>query len=64
MWMTDYVREIKRQFVEVYGFKPLPGSTKYEYNVDVPDGEYPMTIENKLDKVRIENGKISCCNFA
>ncbi|QQG45583.1 MAG: hypothetical protein HYW89_01505 [Candidatus Sungiibacteriota bacterium] len=63
MWMTDYIREIKRQFVEVYGFKPLPNSTKHEYNVEVPDGEYPMTIDGKLDKVRIENGGISCCNF-
>lgn len=62
MWMTDYIREIQKQFITVYGYPenpempgvPLPG---------VPDGEYPMTIEGKLDRVRIVNGKINCCNF-
>jgi len=63
MWMTDYIREIKRQFRDVYGFTPLPGSTEDEPLIKAPDGEYPMTIEGKLDHVRIVNGKISCCNF-
>ncbi len=61
--MTAYIREIKRQFVEVYNFKPLPGSTQREYLVEVPDGEYPMTIENKVDHVKIKDGFINCCNF-
>jgi hypothetical protein len=63
MWMTDYIKEIKRQLVKVYKFKPLKGSTKEEYLVEVPDGEYPMTIQGKVDHVRIKDGKIHCCNF-
>ena len=63
MWMTDYIKEIKRQFRDVYGFTPLPGSTDQEVLVDVPDGEYPMTIEDKLDCVRIVRGTVNCCNF-
>ncbi len=61
MWMTDYIREIQRQFITVYGYAENPD--KPGLPLDVPDGEYPMTIEGKLDKVRIEDGKISCCNF-
>jgi hypothetical protein len=57
--MTDYIREIQRQFVEVYHFP----TNKEGLPTDVPDGEYPMTIENKVDKVRITKGKIGCCNF-
>lgn len=61
MWMTSYIREIQRQLVAVYGFKENPAQPGIP--LDVPDGEYPMTIEGKLDRVRIEDGKISCCNF-
>jgi hypothetical protein len=67
MWMTDYIREIQRQFVEVYGFPRrvfpahvVPSIMPAEGSV--PDGEYPMTIEGKLDRVRVKNGCISCCN--
>lgn len=61
MWMTAYIDEIKRQFITVYGFKEnpeVPGSP-----LDVPDGEYPMTIEGRVDHVKIVNGKINCGNF-
>lgn len=61
MLMTDYVREIQRQFIIVYGFKENP--EKPGVPLGVPDGEYPMTISGKPDKVRIVGGKISCCNF-
>lgn len=61
--MTDYIREVKRQLRDTYGFKPLPGSTEAEPLLNVPDGEYPMTIEGKLDRVRISGDRISCCNF-
>ncbi len=64
MMMTDYIREIKRQLRDVYGFTPSDRSTEDELVFDdVPDGEYPMEIEKQLDRVRIENGGISCCNF-
>jgi hypothetical protein len=59
MWMTAYIDEIKRQLISEYGFPELmPGIP-----MDVPDGEYPMTIEGKVDRVRIENGRIYCCNY-
>ena len=53
MWMTQYLEEIKRQFVEVY-----------KLNLEsVPDGQYPMTINGKVDNVQVINGKLHCCNF-
>ena len=66
MWMidTDYIQAIKCQLRDVYGFKPSDRSTDTEPVFDdIPDGEYHMTIEGRLDRVRIENGKINCCNF-
>lgn len=63
MWMTEYIREIKKQFRDKYGFKPnrtVGGEPCFE---SIPDGEYPMTIDGKLDKVKIVDGSISCCNF-
>jgi hypothetical protein len=61
MWMTAYIKEIQRQFVEVYNFTPRSDAPLIPRNV--PDGEYPMAIEGKVDRVRVENGFISCCNF-
>lgn len=64
MWMTLYIAEIKRQFRDVYKFKPSstgPGDEPIFDNV--PDGDYPMTIDGRLDRVKIVHGKISCCNF-
>jgi len=62
MWMTSYIDAIKRQLIDQYGFPENPDHAGTILG-DVPDGEYPMTIEGKLDYVRIEGGKISCCNF-
>ncbi|HSX23225.1 MAG TPA: hypothetical protein VLE97_10680 [Gaiellaceae bacterium] len=61
MWMTSYIREIQRQLVCQYGFAERPDAPGIP--ADVPDGEYPMTIDGKLDHVRISGGKIHCCNF-
>lgn len=61
MWMSDYIQEIQRQLISEYGFAENPD--KPGVPLDVPDGEYPMTIEGKLDRVRIVNGFINCCNF-
>lgn len=63
MWMIDYIRAVKRGLRDEHGFVPKEGSTENEPLLDVQDGEYPMTIEGKLDRVRIVDGKISCCNF-
>ena len=62
MWMTDYIRAVKRGLRDEHGFKPI-GGTEEDPLIDPPDGEYPMTIEGKLDRVVIENGTINCCNF-
>lgn len=61
MRMTDYIREIQRQFIEVYNFAENPDLAGVP--MGVTDGEYPMTIEGKLDNVRVINDKISCYNF-
>jgi hypothetical protein len=65
MWMTDYIRAVKRQFRDVYHFVPVRGTDDDPTFAEgaIPDGEYPMVIEGELDRVRIEDGKISCCNF-
>jgi len=65
MWMTDYIREVKKQFRDLYGFKPTddcsPDDPVYEEG-KVPDGVYPMIIEGKMDFLEIKCGKINCCN--
>ena len=67
MQVISYINAIKRQFRDTYGFKPLVGVGSKEEPIfgesQIPDGEYPMTIDDKLDHVRIVNGTISCCNF-
>jgi hypothetical protein len=62
MWMIQYINKIKKQLVDQYGCAEdpnCPGVPKYP----VPDGEYPMEIEGKIDNVLIENNKIFCCRF-
>lgn len=61
MWMTGYIQEIQRQLIKRYGFREDP--KRPGVPLDVTDGDYPMTIEGKLDRVRVEGGKINCCNF-
>jgi hypothetical protein len=64
MWMTRYIAEIKRQFRDVYGFVPAGGTEREPLFNNIPPGVYPMTIEGKVDNVRIvEDGTIDCCNF-
>lgn len=63
MWMTDYIREIKRQFRDTYHFVPSRVEGNEPCFDNIPDGEYPMTIDGRLDRVRIIDGGISCCNF-
>ena len=71
MWHTNYISEIQRQFVEVYGFPrraPMSGYPETKREVvpklgSVPDGTYPMTIEGKVDKVRVVDGTIHCLNI-
>lgn len=61
--MFSYIAKVKRGFRDIHGFIPS-GGTDHEPNFDnIPDGEYPMEIDGKMDYVRISNGKMSVCNF-
>ena len=63
--MMEYIREIKRQFRDQYGFKPTDermGELVFAEG-QIPDGEYPMTINGRTDRVKIESGMIRCGNF-
>lgn len=60
--MIEYINAIKRKLIDQYGFPENPMVPGCVFG-DVPDGEYPMTINGKLDNVRIKDGKINCCNF-
>ena len=62
MWMTDYIAEIQKQFIDKYGFEENP--EKPGLPIGVPDGKYPMKIEGKIDNVTVEGGFINCCNFS
>ncbi len=63
MWMTHYISEIKRQFRDTYNFTPDGGTHDEPTFTSIPDGDYPMTIDGRLDKVKIVGGKIHCCRF-
>ncbi len=64
MWMSDYIRAIKNQFRDKYGFKPSRVVDGEPCFTDIPEGVYPMKIDGKLDHVEITSGgSISCCNF-
>ncbi len=59
MRALEYITEIQRQLISVYGYPEGESGCPQ----GVPDGQYPMTIEGRIDNVRITGGKISCCNF-
>ena len=59
--MLEYISAIQKKLIEEYGFKERPDMPGVP--ADVRDGTYPMKIKGKLDHVRIEDGKIHCCNF-
>jgi hypothetical protein len=53
MWMTDFVRDVKRQLRDVYGLTPsrvADGEPCFEH---VPNGLYLMTIEGKAWHVAV-----------
>ena len=61
--MIAYINAVKRGLRDQCGLTPTGGTEDEPLFDNIPDGEYPMTIDGKLDKVRIKNGYISCCNF-
>ena len=62
-WMTDYIREIKKQFRDVYKFKPSKIESGEPCFDSIPDGIYPMKINGRKDWVEIKDSGIHCCNF-
>jgi hypothetical protein len=61
MDMFKYISEIRKTLITEYGFQErsdVPGIP-----INVPDGDYPMKIGGKLDRVKIIDGKIYCCRF-
>lgn len=63
MDMVLYIMAVKRALRDQHGFTPLPGSNKEDPRLEIPDGEYSVTIDGKVDRVKIEKGHIGCCNF-
>lgn len=61
--MINYINAVKRGFRDQYEFVPTGGTDDEPLFDNIPDGEYPMTINGKIDRVRIVNGSIHCCNF-
>jgi hypothetical protein len=43
--------------------RPVPDDYPTFARGFIPDGEYPMTIDGRLDRVRLVGGKIRCGNF-
>ncbi len=64
LWMTNYINEIRKQLRDVYNFKPNGGNDNEPLFDNIPNGEYPMTIDGKLDNVIVKDNKINCCNYA
>lgn len=63
MRMIEYVAEIKRQLRDTHHYQPsriIGGELIFD---SFPDGEYPMVIEGKLDRVLVVNGAFQCCRF-
>lgn len=63
--MTDYINAVKRGFRDVHHFVPTGGTEEDPLFAEgtVPDGTYPMEIDGKMDYVRMEDGRIYCCQF-
>ncbi len=51
MWMTSFVREVKRQLRDVYGIAPSRIVDDEPCFDSLPDGLYPMEIEGKIEQV-------------
>jgi hypothetical protein len=56
MSMLEYIRAVQAKLVSQYGFAERPDMPGIP--VIVPDGEYPMEIDGRLDHISIVNGKI------
>lgn len=61
--MIGYINAVKRGFRDQHNIKPTGGTDHEPLFEHIPDGEYPMVINGKLDRVRMVDGFINCCNF-
>lgn len=62
--MISYVNAIKRYFRDKYNFVPTGGTEREPLFDCIPEGEYEMEIDGKIDVVKVNRfGEISCCNF-
>ncbi len=57
MWMTDHVREAKRQLEEVFGLIPSSYIGKEPCFDNVANGIYPMMFDGKQEYVVIVEGR-------
>jgi hypothetical protein len=51
---TNFLMEVQRQLIEVHGLKEHPQMPGIATNV--PDGEYPITIDGKTHNIQIKDG--------
>lgn len=63
MWMTSYIAAVKRGLRDQHGFTPTGGADEEPLFTNVPDGEYPIEINGRMDQVRVEGDKLHVCNF-
>ncbi len=61
MWMTQYVREVKKQLRDVYGLTPSRMVGDDPCFGKVQDGIYPMKIDGKKDFVIVNDNKFILC---
>lgn len=61
--MREYIAKVKQGFRDQHHFIPTAGTNAEPVFEHIPDGEYPMLIDGKIDYVRIENARIHCQNF-
>jgi hypothetical protein len=61
--MTEYVRQIRIALRDQHKFQPTGGTEEEPLFNNIPDGEYPIKINGKVDNVLIKKGAIHCCRF-
>lgn len=62
MQMLEYISAVQRKLIDEYGLaerSDAPGIPE-----SVPDGEYPMTIDGRMDWVFVKDGQLHCCSWA
>lgn len=60
--MLEYIRAVKRALRDQHGEIPSGGTEEDPLFSGLPDGDYPMEINGKIDRVVIRDGKVHCGN--